>query len=78
MCQTKYFMDKMNNVSRCRPVYSKRLAPLRPDSGVNTLRVIGPHIFINPSYSYVVFKNKLIFFLCSVNDAVCNVLFLKN
>jgi len=55
-----------------------RLAPLRPDSGVYSLRGIAPHIFINPqSYSYVVFKNKLIFFLCSVNDAAFNVLFMK-
>ena len=23
-CQTKYFMDKMNYVSRCEPVYSKK------------------------------------------------------
>jgi len=39
-------MDKMNHVSRCKPVYSKnlkyypiiiRLASLRPDSGVYTL-----------------------------------------
>ena len=42
-------MDKMNYVSRCKPVYSKKsdilpniitLASLRPDSGVYTLRVM--------------------------------------
>jgi len=48
-----------------------RLTSFRPESEVYTLRVIAPHIFINPpSYSYVTFKNKLmLFFLCSVNDA---------
>ena len=56
-----------------------RLASLRPDSGVYTLRVIAPDICIySQSYSYVNFKNKLIFFLCSVNDASFNVLFMKN
>ena len=46
MCKTKYFIDRMNYVSRCEPVYSKKsdilpnnykLASLRPDSGVYTL-----------------------------------------
>ena len=62
----------MNFVPRCEPVYSKksdiftiiiRLASLRPDAGVYTLRVIPAHIFNNPqSYSFVTFKNKVIFF----------------
>ena len=65
-------MDKIYYVYRCEPVYSKksdilpmtiRLVSLRPDSGVYTLRVIAPHIFINPQiYSYVTFKNKWICF----------------
>jgi len=52
-----------------------RLAALRPDAGVYTLRVIPAHIFINPqSYSCVTLKNKVIkSFLCSVNDASFNV-----
>jgi len=57
-----------------------RLASLRPDSNVYTLRVIAPHIVFNPqNYSYVTFKNKfIIFVLCSVNDASFNLLFMKN
>jgi len=39
-----------------------RSASVCPDSGVCTLRVIAPYIFINPQrYSFVTFKKKLIF-----------------
>jgi len=44
-----------------------RLASLRPDAGVNTLRVIPAHIFIN------LLRIKGYYFLYSVNDASFNV-----
>jgi len=46
----------------CYPIII-RLASLRPDAGVYTLRVIPAHLFINlQSYSCGTFKNKVIFF----------------
>ena len=54
--------DVNQNIVKCLTYYpiNIRLASLRPDAGVYTLRVIPAHICINPqSYSCVTFQKKV-------------------